>query len=362
MKKNLPSADKKKPTNKNKKVVITAIVCLCAVALVIGVIAAVNISRDMKNQKTVGTCGAYDIPYEELRYVTSFYKNELELKYGAGIWDSADTAEKYESELEELVVANLNENYAILTICESYGIETDSDEISEYVDNVISGMIENDFGGEKGDYKKFLEDASITERQFKFSIKMEYLRSAVFKMVVDKKIDIDYTTENISEFIDFTQDKDSYARTVHVYIKNDKSDKKDQNLNIANMISERVSEIKDADDRLAKMHEYIGRYSEDFKMTTTDGAYFAKNEMDEVYEGHAFELDINGVSQAFECTDGYYVIMRLEPDIDYVTENAITLLQNYQSAQMGLLIQRYRDNYPAVLNEYGKSINLWEME
>jgi hypothetical protein len=362
MKKNLPSAEQKKPINKSKKVVITAIVCLCVVAIVIGVIAAINISRDMKNKKAIGTCGAYDIPYEELRYVTSFYKNELALKYGADIWDSADKAKQYAAELEELVVTNLNENYAILTICDSYGIATDSKEISEYVDTTISNMIEMDFGGKKDDYKKFLEDAKITERQFKFSIKTEYLRSAVFKMVVDKKINIDYTTENINEFIEFTQNTDAYARTIHVYIRNDKGDKKDQNLKIANMISERVREITDPEDRLAKMHEYIGRYSEDFKMTTTDGAYFAKNEMDEIYESHAFELDVNGVSQAFECTDGYYVIMRLAPDVDYVTENAIALLQNYQSAQMGLLIQRYRDNYPAVLNEYGKSINLWEME
>ena len=84
--------------------------------------------------------------------------------------------------------------------------------------------------------------------------------------------------------------------------------------------------------------------------------------MEKEYEEHNFDLDVGGVSEAFECLDGYYVIMRLEPEMEYVMKNASTLLVNYQSAQMGLFVETYRDNYPATFNEYGKSLDLVTLE
>lgn len=352
----------KKPKNKNKIAMITAIACLCAVAIFIGVIAVLNISRDMKNQKAVATCGSYDIPYEELRFVTLYYKNELELRHGEGIWDDPTTAEKYRAELEECVISNLNESYAILTICESYNIDPDGDDVKEYVDETIASMIENDFGGDKNEYKKFLEENNMTERLFQFTVKISYLQSAVFYMLVDSGVYMEYTSKNIDEFIDFVEDEDSYARTIHVYIENGKGEDAEKNLANTQMISEELNKITSESERLEKMHHYISNYSEDFKLTTTDGFYFSKNEMDKVYEDQTFALEVGEVSDAFACTDGYYVIMRLAPEDEYVMKNVSTLLTNYQSAQMGLFVQVYRDNYPAAFNEYGKSLDLVAME
>ena len=58
-----------------------------------------------QDMRVVGKCDAYEIRYEELRFVTTTYKKTLEQKYGTGIWDDPTTAEKHRAELEELVGA-----------------------------------------------------------------------------------------------------------------------------------------------------------------------------------------------------------------------------------------------------------------
>ena len=96
------SAEKKSiaPKKKNKKkIVIFAIVlAVIAVAALVVSLALSNGEEYKKlaaDRKTVATCNGYDIPYEELRFVTLFYKDSLEGKYGTGIWDDPTTAEEH---------------------------------------------------------------------------------------------------------------------------------------------------------------------------------------------------------------------------------------------------------------------------
>ena len=370
MKKHQPklsqSLPAKKTKDKTKIAIITAIACVCVIAIIIGVIAIFNVVENAKNTKTVGECGEFEIPYDELRFVTLYFREELKALYGEEIWDDPVSAEKYRDELEQSVISYFNESYAILTICKSYNIiDPESEEVKDYVAKTVSSMIENELGGKKADYKKSWQENNITERLFEFfefSVMIDYLESALFYFLVDSGVYVQYTQKNIDEFIDFTMDKENYARTVHVYIENGKGDDKEKNLRLAQDISEELNAISDDNERIARMFKLIGEHSEDFKLTTTDGFYFTKHEMEQLYESKTFELDINGVSEAFECPDGYYVIMRLEPDVEYVMKNVSTLLVNYQSAQMGIFIETYRDNYPATLNEYGKSIDLVTLE
>ena len=182
-------------------------------------------------------------------------------------------------------------------------------------------------------------------------------------MMADSGVLIPYTKDNIDEFIDYVMNDDEYARTLHVYIENREGDDQEENLRKAQEISDTLRAIEDVEDRVEKMYEYIGSVvNNDYKLTTKDGYYFTAGEMDEVYEEYTFALELGEVSEAFACTDGYYVVMRVQPQMEYIAMNVSTLLQNYQSAQLGKLIQVYRDNYPASLNEYGESLDLVAME
>ena len=363
---NLPASQADREASGKKKMrtaIITGVVFLVVIAIFIGVIAVMQFSERRAQEKAVGSCAGFDIPYEELRFVTLYYKDALENKYGEGIWDDTDIAEQYREELEASVVENLTSNYAVLKICDSYNIDPDGDDVDEYVDTTISELIKNDFEGDKNKYKEWLAENNMTEHLLRFTVKISYLESAIYYMMADSGVLIPYTKENIDEFIDYVMNDKEYARTLHVYIENRDGDDSEANLRKAQEISDTLRAIENVEDRVEKMYEYIGStVNNDYKLTTKDGYYFTAGEMDEVYEEHTFALELGEVSEAFACTDGYYVVMRVQPQMEYIAMNVSTLLQNYQSAQLGKLIQVYRDNYPASLNEYGESLDLVAME
>ena len=131
-----------------KRTMATARTLAAVMALVLLVLSLVGCGSKIKpvesteqEMRVVGKCDEYDIYYEELRFVTQTYKNTLEQKYGKGIWDDAQTAEKYRAELESLVLENLKANYAILTGCKNLFIDINSQEIDQYVQEQIEDLV-----------------------------------------------------------------------------------------------------------------------------------------------------------------------------------------------------------------------------
>ena len=124
---------------------------------------------------------------------------------------------------------------------------------------------------------------------------------------------------------------------------------------------DKIREATTYNERIDRMHTFM-KYSEDTQMVSKNGYYFTYGEMEEAYETAAFALDTTYVSDVVEMSDGFFVIMRLDPDLTYVTTNASKLLQNYQSAAMGAYIDRFEKDCTVVMNDYGKSLDLLNLE
>ncbi len=362
----MPSANTKqqpvkKPANK-KKTIIAVISVVAVVAIVVGVIAGVTIAnwedyqKLSADRKTVATCNGYEIPYEELRFVTLFYKDMLEGKYGAGIWDDPSTAEEHRAELEELVRENLNENYIILSTCRNLSIPTESNEMDEYVNSQMKEL-RNSFGSDK-EYEDWLEEHWMTEHYMRFSIGVSYLESAIYYTLLDNDL-YTYSQNNIGEFLDYVESSGNYIRTVHVYIENEEGEDPAENLAKAQKISDTLQDLSNFNDRLSLMNEYIGSSAnDDLQSISGDGYYFTRGEMDEDYEQAAFGLEVGEVSEPVVCSGGNFVIMRLTPDEEYIVKNAQNLLNNYHSVALGIYEEQFRPDCVVQFNEYGQSIDL----
>ena len=117
-----------------KKKILRAVALLAVCTMLVCAFAA---CANTKDKKTVATSGEYEIPYEQLRFVTMTYKMELDARYGDGndkngtIWDDANTAEAHRAELEELVWEAIRENYAVLQACAAKKIGRDAFEGKE---------------------------------------------------------------------------------------------------------------------------------------------------------------------------------------------------------------------------------------
>ena len=84
--------------------------------------------------------------------------------------------------------------------------------------------------------------------------------------------------------------------------------------------------------------------------------------MDEAYEAATFDLLAGEISEVVETSDGFYVIMRLTPDPDYIPRIAMSLLKNYWGVAMGAFIDNRVDQCTVTFNEYGKSLDLVYLE
>ncbi len=355
-----------KPRSKKKTVWTAVIVTVVAVAVIGGVVAAVAAAnweeyrQYAADRKTVANCNGYDIPYEELRFVTLFYKDALASTYGADIWDDPATAEKYRPELEALVMENLNQNYVVLSACRKLRIKTEGADIDEYVDSQIEELTES--FDKTSEYEAWLDEHWMTEHYLRFSIGVDFLESAVYYTLLDNDM-FAYDLSNIGDFMDYVETSNDYVRTVHVYIENVDGEDPVENLAKAQEISDILQAIDDADERRSKISEYIGSsVNDDLQSITGDGYYFTRNEMVEEYEEAAFGLELGEVSEPVVCSGGNFVIMRLPPEEDYIAENVQTLLNNYHSVAVGIYIDEFRDECVVKLNEYGQSIDLVAIE
>ena len=371
-KKSLPTSKKTTPQNTKTRVITIIIIVTLAVALIGGTLAILFANGVLGNseeykklafeRKTVATCNGFEIPYEELRFVTKLYKDSLAYSYGEDIWDDPTTAEQYRKELETLVMDNLNQNYLILSTCRYLSINTESAEVEKYVDQQMKDMLANDYGGSRAKMLEDFEKDGLTEHYMRFLIGVEYLQSSIYYTLLEAKL-YDYTTENIGDFIDYVMTSEDYARTIHVFVKNDPDDDIEANRAKAQNVVDKVSEVATYQDRIEMMHQFIGSaVNEDTQLTSKNGYYFTYGEMDEAYEKATFDLLPNQVSKVVETNDGFYVIMRLTPELEYVSVNSSTLLKYYQSAAMGAYINRFEADCQVVLNEYGQSLDLLNLQ
>lgn len=363
---NTKSLPPKKGMSKKKKIITIIIVAVLAVALIAGVVAAVVLSnweeykQYAADRKTVATCNGFEIPYEELYFVTMFYKDSLADTYGAEIWDDPATAEQYRAELEALVAENLNQNYVVLSACRNLGIKTEGAEIDKYVDKEMANLRET-FESDK-EYETWLAEHWMTEHYMRFSLGVSYLESALYYTLLDNGMFL-YTLDNAADFRDYVENSGDFVRTLHVFIENVEGEDPAENLKQAQEISDALRAVEDPGERRELLSEYIGSaVNDDLLSVTGDGYYFTRGEMDKAYEEASFGLAIGEVSEPVVCKGGNFVIMRLYPDAEYIKNNTETLMDNYHSVAVGLYEEQYRDDCTVVFNEYGESLDLLTMK
>jgi parvulin-like peptidyl-prolyl isomerase len=99
-------------------------------------------------------------------------------------------------------------------------------------------------------------------------------------------------------------------------------------------------------------------------MTTTHGKYFARYTSDygDDYELAAFDLRVNELSNVVETSDGYYIILRLELEEDYIKQNYDDFKDDVLGSEFNKILASYKSNLEFTLNDYGKSINILEIE
>ncbi|MBR3894299.1 MAG: hypothetical protein IKJ35_04030 [Clostridia bacterium] len=311
-------------------------------------------SQKKQEQKKIGVSAGCDVLYEELRYVTLTYKDLFESTYGKGIWDDPATAEQYRAELEETVWSVMLNNYAVLAVCQEYGMllsDMEDDSIVAAVDKKMEEAVAQ-CGGEAA-FQKALEEMHMTEHLMRFVLAVAQMESELIFVLTD---DFDVIEGDVEEFTDWLENGNCvYVR--HVFVQNDAGDDKEANRAAAESLRQRLqgateSEIDD-----------IIRSAENEELMYLKPYYIVRDVYDARVETAAFGLSAVGdVSDVIEVDNGFYVLIRVAETETSLLTNVSSLLSSYQWAKTEQLVEAKKATLTIELNEYGKSIDLLKIK
>ncbi len=312
------------------------------------------------DHKTVATCNDHKILYEELRFITTHYKNQLADSYGETIWDDPITAEKYRPELEKLVWDNLNQNYTVFAACKYLGIKTSGKAVEKYVDQQMDTFKDN-FASKKA-YKKALREQGMTEDYLRFSFSVMYLESMIHLTLEDYDLYEYRLEDNAADYVKYVLESGEYVRTLHIFIRNEKDEDPAANLLKAQQISDELQALPTLEERRKLLGDYIGsKINDDFQTVTGDGYYFMRGEMVSAYENASFDLKVGEVSEPVVCNGGNFVIMRLDPEPKFVDNHITDLMDAYHGVCLNRYIENFRSECEVVPTEYGMSLDLLDI-
>ncbi len=279
-----------------------------------------------RNKKTVGTCGEYEILYEELRYEALTY------------------AEKHpdctEEELRAAVELAILERYAIAELCKEYvpSLSMDSPELKELAESEQEKAV-NDLGSKK---------------ELKAALKEIYLSEAFFQkqlILTQMQIDLEAALFEDTEL----RDRD----TLLAWLKD------------GNCVRIRKFVFADEETAASARRELTGGTSPDellqkdgFSGTTAyQPDYYFRDLKKTDEEKAALSLDRGGVSEVLESDGTYVLLLRVEDDFDDLADyQATTALERYRENRLAPLIQEAADGLSLVWNDFGAKLTFKEIE
>lgn len=307
--------------------------------------------QEKLEQTVVGTCGGFDVLYEELRYVTLTYKAMFESTYGEDIWDNPETAEQYRSKLEETVMSVLCNNYAVLAACAYYmqGISLDDKTIEEAVELEIEAARE-EYGGEEA-FAKAMQEMYVTENLLRFIIGVAELENELMYVLTDDLGIIENDEAEFSKWLD----EGNCVYVQHVFVRNDPGDDPEANRELAEEVRRQLIQG-------TAIGEIINS-SVNEDMSNTAPYFLVRDVYTEELASAALSLHEDGaVSRIADSGDGYYVFQRLPYEKSLLTGQIPTLLNSWQWAKVEDIVNEYKTDLKVELNDFGKSLDLLAIE
>lgn len=262
--------------------------------------------------------GAYDVPYEMLRYAAL---NAYDDHIAAG--GKEITAESLESDegdaIHSLVMTNAHDSlksiYAVFALGEKYGIKRDNEAIVALVDSKLEEQRAG-YGSDK-EYKSALEEMHMTMGVSRVTLEFEVIYEEIYNAMLDNG-DIETDENKLREIFD----SDDFIRVKELLFATERHSAEE----CRTLAESALSEIEGG----ADFDEYIQENGESlFMFNNDDGYYLCRGIWEEKLEDAAFGLEIGEMSDIISTEDGARILKRVEKSSDYIDENMESLTKSY---------------------------------
>ena len=320
------------------------------IALVIAVLTTLPLlSSCMQNKTVVGTVNGEKVYYDELYFLVSNYKGSVEEKTGGD-------PELMRQELNALVKENIIKNYAILALCEKWGLSYK--DIEDSIDEEFDKYIAEEWNSDRSSFKDSCKEYGLSERYVRFTLGLELL----YKQLPAKYVEGGKVATEEEKIIAYV--KENFIRVNHLVLFNDEGDDVQANAN-------KIAEAKALLDKGEKINTLIGRgYSEDFGDPDASGYYITKGTMIEDYENAAFNLKVGEHSDVIstysennfgEYVSCYYVIQRLEMSDEYIDTYFEALKNDYYNSIINKDLEEIEKTLEFIPNDRYNKLDLTKL-
>ncbi len=311
--------------------------------------------------RVIANIGEYEIYYDEFRCSVMNAKLLMAQSYGVD-WNDPDAAAEYSEELSRRVFSGLKYNYAVQVLFAEYGYTIENEYIQEAVEKRMVELI--DECGSRTAYKSYLRENFMTDRLLRFNIAIAYAVNELVYSLCDigifEEYGVDFDIESLTssnpalyypsdyqKAISFLLSETVILRSEHIYIPEELE-------NSSNIASDLFARAKDGDDLtdLANGLSSSGVVREELTQV--------KGERNPDYYNAADKLQKNDLT-LLHTESGWYVIRRLELNIEYVMTYYFDLIYTYLSIKTNEHISGYEDALELVLTDFGKSVDLIEI-
>ena len=323
-----------------------------------------EIKRTDEESRVVGECAGYEVYYDELRYITMLYREELDAKYGKYDTLSPDAKAEYEAELDLVVREEIKRNYVILALCEHYGVDANSSEARSYVKEALEDLV--DEIGSRDEYRKWLSENNLTDALVRFIYKTDYLEKALLEELTVSGEVVEFTAANLDDFVSFVMEEDIYAKVIHVYYPREHFLYTDRGTGMAAEVDKAIQKLnaaKDDGERYNVIKSLIGNapYVQGYSVEGI-GSYITYGQMHEDFEKTVFALEDWECSGVVELEEGCYIIMRMPKIRDEVARKAYELVEYYRYAVLKQLKDAKQESITFNGNDFFDGIKLVDIK
>jgi hypothetical protein len=262
--------------------------------------------------------GGYPVTYDMYRY---FFLHNKDIYSDDEI--KSDTS-RVLGEIKESVIENLTIHFAERALEEEYGIRPDN-EIKAFAKSELENAI-----------TAYGSDEILKDNYYASSDLYVYFASIkICLQSLGERLKLDGVIPNDGEVIrDAILNGPDCVRVVWIMVTDSEEDGTP-----AEELAESILARANAGD---SFNELIGKYSEDYSLTTTDGSYYMRNYgYSPEFENAIFSLDENEISDVIESDGACYIIKRLPKEADYVDENLGELAEQYTSSVLsGMVMEK----------------------
>ena len=305
-----------------------------ALILLLPLTACSDVRKSTKAERqTVLTIDGFEVPYEQFRYLVCNYMDTY-ADGKADYWNE-ETAALAQDEIFDQCFDTLCSQYATLSLCREYGVDTASGAIDELVETLMAGYI-GQYENEEA-YAAALREGYLNDSVYRFFTTISVCQQELYYAMLKSGV-IEQDDEKIYPLLE----DDTFIRVKQILIQNDPGEDVEANRKKAEELQARAAAGEDFD-------TLVGKYGEDLYMfNNTDGYYICRGVRYREFEDAAFSLAVGEVSDVIRTPVGFSILLRCEKDSAYIDRNRTELCDDYRDACFSQLIENKAASLTAV--------------